>query len=165
VSAEVRLRKMRSEDVAAVHALELAIFPTPWSLNSYEFEVSENQASEPWVAEVRREDGEAVIAGYVVPWLLLDEVHIANIAVAPLFRRKGLARRMLQHVLDRAAEKGAQRASLEVRAGNAAAQALYASFGFEEVGRRKRYYHDNGEDALLLELDPLPESEVMVKPQ
>jgi ribosomal-protein-alanine N-acetyltransferase len=76
-----------------------------------------------------------------------------------------VARRLLQHVLDRAAEKGAQRASLEVRAGNAAARALYASFGFEEVGRRKRYYHDNGEDALLLELDPLPESEVMVKPQ
>jgi ribosomal-protein-alanine N-acetyltransferase len=90
-----------------------------------------------------------------VCWLLGDELHIANIAVAPKFRRLGLGRRLLGHVLHRAAEKGMQSATLEVRVGNRAALSLYESYGFQEVGRRKRYYSDNREDALLLQLPHL----------
>jgi ribosomal-protein-alanine N-acetyltransferase len=156
-ATDFTLRKMRMEDVGAVHSLEMDIFTTPWSLNSYQFEVGENNASEPWLAEAQDANGRPVIAGYIVPWLLIDEVHIANLAVATSFRRMGLARRLLQQALERAATKGARKATLEVRAGNQAALALYESFGFRPVGRRKRYYHDNGEDALLMLLDKLPE--------
>ncbi|MQC26808.1 MAG: ribosomal-protein-alanine N-acetyltransferase [Chloroflexi bacterium] len=152
---QFRMRPMRQADIAAVLKLEQAIFPTPWSKNSYEFEVERNNASDPWVCVVTNATGQVKIAAYVVPWLLVDEVHIANLAVAPEFRRRGLAKRLLLHVLGRAAQKGAQSARLEVRASNPAAQALYASFGFQVVARRTRYYHDNGEDALLMQLNQL----------
>lgn len=149
------LRRMQPEDIAEVHTLEEQIFPTPWSLSSYQFEVEKNAASKPWVLEAQDEHGKHVIAGYIVPWLLVDEVHIANIAVAPQFRRLGLARKMLRHSLIKAAQDGAISASLEVRASNNAAQALYRELGFIEVGRRKNYYHNNGEDALLMLLPRL----------
>lgn len=153
------LRRMRRADVAEVFALEQRIFPTPWTQKSYEFELERNPASEQWVIEAGSEEGEAQVVAYSVCWMLGDEIHIANIAVAPRFRRKGLGRRLLAHVLTLAAEKSMQSATLEVRAGNQAAQALYASFGFVEIGRRPRYYSDNHEDALLLQLPRLKAAE------
>jgi len=149
------LRRMQSADIAEVHALEEEVFPTPWSINSYQFEVERNAASKPWVLLTDDGQGKTTIAGYVVPWLLVDEVHIANIAVAPQFRRLGLARKLMRHSLFEASQDGAVSASLEVRASNAAAQALYKELGFIEVGRRKHYYHNNGEDALLMLLPSL----------
>ncbi len=150
------LRPMRREDLVPVHALELAIFPTPWSLNSYEFELERNPASEQWVIE-QISNGQVV--AYSVCWILGDELHIANLAVAAEFRRLGLGRCLFEHILRRGAAKGLHSATLEVRAGNQAAQALYASFGFHEVARRKGYYQDNHEDALLMQL---PHIEVIV---
>jgi ribosomal-protein-alanine N-acetyltransferase len=85
-----RLRPMRAEDIFDVHVLEESIFPTPWSANSYTFEVDHNPASDPWVAVTDHPDEQALLVGYVISWLLEDEVHIANIAVAPHFRRQGL---------------------------------------------------------------------------
>lgn len=149
------LRAMRREDVEQVHALETSIFPTPWSLNSYQFEVEDNPASELWVIEAGQGKGQSRIAAYLVAWLLVDEVHIANIAVAPAFRHRGLARRLLRHTLQRAAKDGMRYATLEVRVSNSAARALYESFGFEVAGRRKRYYRDNQEDALSMRLETL----------
>jgi ribosomal-protein-alanine N-acetyltransferase len=146
-----KLRPMRREDLAPVHALETAIFPTPWSLNSYEFELERNPASEQWVIETHSA-GEIKIAAYAVCWILGDELHIANLAVAAEFRRQGLGRRLLEHMLLRAAADGLRSATLEVRVGNQAALALYTGFGFREVARRKGYYHDNHEDALLMQL-------------
>lgn len=159
---EFHLRSMRSEDIAEVHALEEHIFPTPWSINSYQFEVEQNKASKPWIIETENELGEGCIAGYIVPWLLVDELHIANIAVSPLYRRLGLARKMLRHSFVQAAREGAVSATLEVRASNAAAQALYTEMGFKEVGRRARYYRDNGEDALLMLLPRLDDQIVQL---
>ena len=150
-----KLRRMRRTDVAEVFALEQRIFPTPWTQKSYEFELEHNPASEQWVIEAGGEEAEGQVVAYSVCWTLGDEMHIANIAVAPRFRRGGLGRRLLAHVLNRAVEKGLQSATLEVRAGNRAAQALYASFGFMEIGRRPRYYSDNHEDALLMQLPRL----------
>lgn len=149
------LRTMRHEDLDQVMVLEELIFPTPWSQNSYRFELERNPASEQWVIEIKGADGQLEIAAYTVCWLLVDELHIANIAVAPNYRRMGLGRRLMAHVLQRARDDGARSASLEVRAGNVAAQALYRSFGFEVVGRRKGYYHDNHEDAFLMYLPTL----------
>lgn len=152
-----KLRAMRREDIERVHALETRIFPTPWSLNSYLFELERNPASEQWVIETWADHDEWQVVAYSVCWKLGDELHIANLAVAPKFRQQGLGRRLLGHVLARAVESQMQSATLEVRSGNRAAQALYASFGFQVVGRRKRYYRDNNEDALLMQLPHLQE--------
>lgn len=156
-----KLRPMRRADLTQVHALEEIIFPTPWSMNSYEFELERNPASEQWVIETQA-DSEIKIAAYSVCWLLGDELHIANLAVAPEFRRLGLGRRLLEHMLRRAAADGIHSATLEVRVGNLAAQALYAGFGFHEVARRKGYYRDNHEDALLMQL---PHIEAAIQPE
>ncbi len=147
------IRPMRLGDIDQVHELEMAIFPTPWSRNSYVFEIEQNSASHQWVVE-SQPGGQ--IAAYLVGWLLGgDELHIANIAVAPGFRRHGLGRRLLAYALAAGAELGAASAALEVRASNLAAQQLYAEFGFEVVAVRKGYYQDNHEDALLMQLPSL----------
>ena len=83
-------------------------------------------------------------------WLVVDEAHIATIAVDPDFRRRAIGRRLLNTALFTSWRKGMLRATLEVRAGNLIAQNLYRSLGFTEVGRRYHYYRDNNEDALLL---------------
>ncbi len=154
-ATKFKLRRMRLSDIDQVHALEERIFPTPWTRKSYEFELQRNPASEQWVIEAWSEHGEWIVVAYSVCWQLGDEIHVANLAVAPKYRHRGLGRRLLHHVLARAAEKEMKSATLEVRSGNQAAQALYVSFGFEVVGRRKRYYSNNREDALLMQLPHL----------
>lgn len=158
------MRRMRRADLEQVFALEQIIFPTPWSFKSYEFELERNPASEQWLIETLNEYDEWRVVAYSVCWKLGDELHIANIAVAPGQRRLGLGRRLLRHVLQRAIEQDMESATLEVRAGNHAAQALYASFGFTQVGRRKQYYSDNREDALLLQLPHLKQAEALWPP-
>ncbi len=149
------VRRMSSEDLDRVFALELRIFATPWTRKSYEFELHENSASEQWVIEAQTEGDEHEVAAYSVCWVLGEELHIANFAVAAEFRRRGLGRQLLAHLLDRAAAQGLHSATLEVRAGNLAAQNLYKEFGFIEIARRERYYSDNREDAILMRLPRL----------
>jgi len=144
------IRRMTVEDVPAVAELDRISFSLPWTERSFQFEVSSNPASRCWVAE---QGGQ--IIGVVVAWLLLDEVHIATIATRPEFRRQGIAQALLAHVLKLGAKDGALSSFLEVRASNVAAQAMYHKFGYEETGRRPRYYKDNGEDAILMTLEGL----------
>ena len=144
------IRRMTVEDVPAVAELDRISFSLPWTERSFQFEVSSNPASRCWVAE---QGGQ--IIGVVVAWLLLDEVHIATIATHPEFRRQGIAQALLAHVLKLGAKDGALSSFLEVRASNLAAQAMYHKFGYEETGRRLRYYKDNGEDAILMTLEGL----------
>jgi [ribosomal protein S18]-alanine N-acetyltransferase len=91
------------------------------------------------------------VAGYLCLWEVADEVHITNIAVHPAARRQGIARAMLGHVLDDAARRSLSLVGLEVRPTNVEARTLYESFGFRVVGRRRGYYYDTGEDALIME--------------
>jgi len=135
-------------DVPAVHAIDLLSFSLPWPERSFRFEITDNQVSRGWVAEV-----EGVIAAMLVLWFIVDEAHIATIAVHPDFRRQGIGEQILLHALRTARAEGANRAFLEVRAGNAAAQAMYKKYGFEVVGVRPGYYKDNNEDALLMNLE------------
>jgi ribosomal-protein-alanine N-acetyltransferase len=144
---------MRLSDLEQVHKLEEIIFPTPWSMRSYQFEVADNIASDPWVAELNKGVSQSIILAYIVPWIVMDELHIANIAVDPGYRRSGLGKQLLADTLLRAQDRGVKIATLEVRSGNLAAQSLYASLGFEHVGRRKHYYEDNREDALIFRLE------------
>ena len=142
------IRRMALADVPAVHQIDVLSFTLPWPERSFLFELTENQVSRGWVAEV---DGR--IAAMLMIWFIVDEAHIATIAVHPDFRRQGIGEQILLHALRAAHNEGAQRAFLEVRAGNTAAQTMYKKYGFEMVGVRKGYYKDNNEDAFLMNLE------------
>jgi ribosomal-protein-alanine N-acetyltransferase len=91
----------------------------------------------------------------IVAWLIVDEGHVATLATHPDFRGQGIAKRLLSYALRRLVEEGARSSFLEVRESNTVAQAMYRKFGFEETGRRRHYYKDNNEDAILMTLDSL----------
>jgi ribosomal-protein-alanine N-acetyltransferase len=91
----------------------------------------------------------------IVVWMILDEAHIATIAVDPAYRGRAIGQRLMADGLQAAIGKGAVEATLEVRAGNLSAQRLYQRFRFEVVGKRPRYYRDNGEDALIMTVSRL----------
>lgn len=144
------IRKMTLEDIPAVVQLDQISFSLPWPERSFRFELTDNIASRCWVAEV---DGRVI--GMVVGWMLVDEIHIATIATHPDFRRQGIARKLLSHTLSYAVDEGAQSSFLEVRESNLAAQEMYRQFGYQVTGRRRRYYRDNDEDAILMNLESL----------
>jgi ribosomal-protein-alanine N-acetyltransferase len=144
------IRKMTLDDIPTVIELDQISFSLPWPERTFRFEVTDNAASRCWVAEV---DGRVV--GMLVGWLLVDEIHIATIATHPDFRRQGIGRRLLSHALSRALDEGARSSFLEVRESNLVAQQMYRQFGYEATGRRKRYYKDNDEDAILMNLESL----------
>ncbi len=146
----MNIRRMTIDDLAQVVAIDKASFSLPWPERSFRFEISDNSASRAWVAE---EDGKVV--GAIVAWLLVDEAHIATIATHPDFRRRGIASKLLSHALRMMMNEGALTSVLEVRESNLAAQEMYRKFGFEESGRRPRYYKDNSEDAILMTLHDL----------
>jgi ribosomal-protein-alanine N-acetyltransferase len=145
------VRRMTVEDVPTVHEIDVLSFTLPWPERSLRFEVTDNPASRCWVAELDER-----VVGMLVLWMIVDEAHIASLATHPEFRRQGIAKRLLVVALEKAYAEGARSALLEVRAGNEAAQNMYKRFGFEEVGRRERYYKDNNEDAILMTLKRLP---------
>jgi ribosomal-protein-alanine N-acetyltransferase len=146
----VLIRRMTLADVPAVHEIDKLSFSLPWPERSFRFEVADNPAARPWVLEA---DGR--IAAMLVLWFIIDEAHIATIATHPDFRRQGLGEQILLAALEAARTEGAQRAFLEVRTGNAAAQAMYKKYGFVVDGVRPRYYKDNFEDAILMSLTGL----------
>jgi ribosomal-protein-alanine N-acetyltransferase len=144
------IRRMTVEDVPAVIDLDRKSFSLPWPERSFRFEVTDNPASRCWVAEL---DGK--VAGMAVIWLLGDEAHVATIATHPDFRRQGIGQRLLAHALRQLIDEGARSSFLEVRESNLTAQEMYRKFGYEETGRRRRYYKDNDEDAILMSLNSL----------
>jgi ribosomal-protein-alanine N-acetyltransferase len=147
---KLAIRRMTTDDVPAVVELDQKSFSLPWPERSFRFELTDNPASRCWVAEL-----EGQIVGMIVAWLLVDEAHIATIATHPDFRRKGIGKRLLSHALQHLMDEGARSSFLEVRESNLAAQDMYRKFGYEETGRRRRYYKDNDEDAILMNLDSL----------
>jgi len=146
------IRRMTLEDVTAVIELENLSFSLPWPERSFRFELTENSASRCWVVEL---DGK--IVAMLVAWLMVDEAHIATISTHPDVRRQGIAKKLLAHALQYMKSEGAVSSFLEVRAGNVAAQEMYRKFGYKVSGRRKRYYKDNDEDAILMALESLKE--------
>jgi ribosomal-protein-alanine N-acetyltransferase len=148
---------MQIGDLEQVQAIDRQSFSMPWPPGAYRHELTENPAAILWVAEVDDPAGESKVVGMIVVWLIVDEAHIATLAIHPDYRRSGIGTRLLKVALDDAFRKGARQAMLEVRAGNSGAQELYRKFGFEVVHRRPRYYKDNHEDALLMNLNRLEE--------
>ncbi|MEW6028193.1 MAG: ribosomal protein S18-alanine N-acetyltransferase [Chloroflexota bacterium] len=147
------VRRMTAPDVPAAAQIDAMSESLPWPERSFRAEL-ETPYSRGWVAET----GGRVV-GLLVLWLIVDEAHIATIAVHPDFRRRGIGRLLLKTALEAVAAEGAKSGLLEVRAGNLAAQELYKGFGFVEVGRRPKYYKDNGEDAVLMNLAHLEKTE------
>jgi ribosomal-protein-alanine N-acetyltransferase len=139
---------MTLDDIQQVLEIDRMSFSLPWSEHSYRFELLQNTASRCRVAMV----GD-VIVGMIVIWIVEDEAHIATVAVHPDYRRLGIGKALLTTVLSEAIQRGAVAATLEVREHNEAAIALYHRFGFKVVSRRKRYYQDTHEDALIMTAD------------
>lgn len=151
--SDVIIRRMTMADVDGVAAVEAATFPTPWSRDAFQSEMK-NVAARYLVAE---KDG--TIIGYAGAWIILDESHITNIAVLESQRGQGIGRRLTEGLMQYLSNLGAAYATLEVRKSNAVAQNLYVSLGFIKLGVRKRYYEDNGEDALIMVCDHMPEAD------
>lgn len=144
------IRRMIMGDLEQVVAIDQVSFSLPWPPRTFQYELTDNPASRCWVAEL---DGR--IVAMLVGWLIVDELHIATIATHPDFRGRGVGKAILLHALKAAREEGALKSFLEVRAGNVAAQKMYRDFGYVEDGRRKEYYKDNLEDAILMTLNDL----------
>lgn len=156
---------MSLADLDQVMEIEQASFSAPWPARAYRYEITENRhstmlvvraaGSRPvhWLRRLRIGQPCPVL-GYAGFWLLVDEAHIATIAVHPQWRRRGLGELLLLSLLDRGPQLGARRATLEVRVSNQAAQGLYSKYGFEIEARQRRYYSDNNEDAYLMATPP-----------
>ena len=144
------IRKMTLNDLEQVVAIDQVSFSLPWPPRSFQFELTDNEASRCWVTDL---DGRVIAV--LVGWFIVDELHIATIATHPEFRGQGIGRQLLLHVVGSAKKEGAIRAFLEVRESNLIALNMYRDFGFVEDGRRVKYYKDNCEDAILMSLDHL----------
>lgn len=142
--SETIVRRMTVNDVDGVYAIEVSTFVKPWSRQDFVKEMTSNACARYLVAE---RDG--ALIGYAGAWIVLDEAHITNIAVAKEWRGQGIGRRLTAELMQYASNLGVVYATLEVRRTNETAKKLYQSLGFEYVGVRKRYYEDNSEDALL----------------
>jgi ribosomal-protein-alanine N-acetyltransferase len=141
-------------DLDEVALIEQVSFTSPWPTSAYATELTTNRLARYFGA---RRDGELV--GYGGIWLMVDEAHVTTMAVRPANRRTGVATALLLELLQEARRGGARVATLDVRVSNVEAQRLYRSFGFVEVGRRIRYYDDNGEDALVMTTEELESAE------
>ena len=139
---------MRPGDLDEVVTIERAAFGMPWSRGAFLYEIEQNRVARCWVL---RED-ERVVA-YLCLWEIGDELHVTNVAVDPARRRRGHARKLLGAILEDGRSRGLRSVTLEVRPTNDEARMLYESFGFKVVGRRRGYYYDTGEDALIMESD------------
>ena len=151
--SSLTLDRMRVDDLDQVLAIERASFTVPWSRGAFLYEMQQNRVARCWVT---RDAGRVV--GYLCVWEIADELHVTNIAVRPDARRRGIGRDLLGTAIADARARGFRVVALEVRPSNEEARALYDSFGFHVVGRRRGYYYDTGEDALVMEarLDAVP---------
>ncbi len=174
-----RVEPMRVADIDEVLVIDRQSFSTPWSHNAYRYEIEKNDAAHYLVLRPRQTaavlsaggnghqggkawdrvrrwlgTGETVrkqpILGYGGLWLMYDEAHISTVAVRPEWRGHGLGELLLIAMLDQSLRLNAACVTLEVRVTNTRAQQLYKKYEFEVVGRRRGYYTDNGEDALLM---------------
>ncbi|MBM3130980.1 MAG: ribosomal-protein-alanine N-acetyltransferase [Chloroflexi bacterium] len=176
-----RVDPMTFQDIPVVMEIETVSFSAPWSARAYDYELRYNEMARYFVARPQGRDvrlnvptkrswwqrlfarsqtiAPLPIVGHAGFWMMVDEAHISTLATRPAWRRRGIAELMLIALTERAAEMGARVMTLEVRASNADAQALYHKYRFEIVGRRGQYYSDNGEDALIMTTPPIASAE------
>ena len=137
-------------DLDGVLAVDDASFSRPWTRSMYEAEFLNQETARLYVLRLP----DCRVAGYIATWIVLDEVHINNLAVRPDYRGRGYGSALLAHALEKGAVEGATRATLEVRRSNEDARRLYERFGFRVAGVRRDYYSHPVEDALVLWREP-----------
>jgi len=137
-------RAMHEADLPAIAVIERQLFSSPWSEELFREDLDQEYA-----LSLVLTDGET-IAGYVITFLVLDEMHIANVAIAPAYQRRGIAFEVLRRLLTAGRRMHYFLAHLEVRQSNLGAIALYERLGFAKVGLRKNYYENEHEDAVLM---------------
>lgn len=145
----LHFRKMVPEDAAGVETVEKASFHIPWSRQSF-WEEAGNEKAYYLLAL----DGEKII-GYAGTWIMQDEAHITNIAIAPEYRGLKIGKQLMLELIEIVKPFGVTAMTLEVRPSNAVAIALYEKLGFRSVGLRPGYYEDNGEAAMIMWLTKL----------
>ncbi len=144
-NSDMEYRELVRADVPRMHEMERLCFSMPWSENMLNEEMDEN----PFARYIGAfTDG--VLVGYVGIWRILDEAHMTNLAVHPDYRRQGIAKALLNRMKKMMTKVGVKSMTLEVRESNEVARNLYRSMGFSDAGRRKCYYSDNGEDAVIM---------------
>lgn len=158
------IRAARGDDLRALAEIERLSFSDPWSAEAFQvalereqvrLTVAEVTAPEGGGGEGRSDTTVPAVAGFLLAWFVADEGEIANVAVHPDWRGRGVGSALLDDVLAAARARATAAVYLEVRASNDTAQALYASRGFEQVGRRRRYYSRPVEDAIVLRWEGL----------
>ena len=145
-TADPVVREMTREDLHDVLAIEKKSFKSPWTKKLFE-----ETLFSPISANFVITAGDRLV-GYLCLYTVVDEAHILNIAVSPAHRQQGYATALLEEVIENLGEKGISHYYLEVREGNYEAQGLYRKFGFVAIGKRKKYYTDTNEDALVMHL-------------
>ncbi len=143
--SEIGIRRLSYSDLPGVLAIERRSFQTPWSLAMFVLELS--KPSGICLAATRGQD----LVGYLVCSRYADVWHLMNVAVTPELRRQGIASRLMDRLFAEAGREA--RYTLEVRTSNHGAIAMYERLGFRPAGYRRAYYHDNGEDALIMWLE------------
>ena len=139
------LRRMMLQDIDQVLQVEHRCFTAPWSRQAFVTELVDNRLAHYIVLEYEHR-----VVGYAGVWLVVDEGHVTNVAVDPDFQGRHLGEFLMRTLMDYCASQGLQRITLEVRVTNTTAQNLYTKLGFVGVGKRRGYYTDNNEDALIM---------------
>src|SRR3954470_7016121 len=151
--ARLEIRRMTADDLEEVMVIERAAFKHPWSPELFRRELEHDWSTilvaiEP-LTSAQGKGSERIVA-FLIFWLVHDEVHVLNVAVAPEHRRKGIARMLMAETEKRAYQANAALMTLEVRRSNQAALDLYREFDYRAVGVRPNYYVDEGEDAIVM---------------
>jgi [ribosomal protein S18]-alanine N-acetyltransferase len=147
LSSDLTIRAMSESDLDGILAIEKKSFADPWSQRLFRETLLFPQS----VNFVVESTGGEVI-GYLNLYLIAHEGHLLNLAIHPAWRRQGLATAILSHTIEHLRQRQALHLFLEVREKNQSAIGLYRKFGFEVVGKRKRYYAETNEDALVMQL-------------
>lgn len=156
VIGEIEIEKMKLKDLPRVIEIELTSFSTPWSHYALLSELRDNHFARYLVAKLKMQDKEEPeIVGYAGMWIVMNEAHITNIAVALDYRGMGIGKLLMEKMMKLAKENGADKMTLEVRKSNYIARHLYERLGFKARGIRRGYYSDNNEDAVIMWKDEL----------
>ena len=150
----IELRNLRLRDLAAIERIERRSYPTPWSRSMFAGELTKSSS-----VCLGAYDGETgALVGYLIISRYVDAWHVMNVAVAPEYRGRGIATRLLEQLFEVTAGDGRRGYTLEVRVSNSSAIRLYEKLGFKARGIRRGYYTDNREDALIMWKDPVREA-------
>ncbi len=147
----IMISEMTELDLREVLAIERRSFPMPWSEGMFKAELSVD-CSHDFAVRLNLNGKGEILVGYMCFWLIHGEAHLLNIAVKPDFRRKGLGAHLMRFFIDFCRAKRVNKLTLDVRPSNRPAIKMYRKMGFRKEGLRRRYYADNGEDAVIMGL-------------